>query len=452
MTFLLTCISLYPRILLGFLITNFFWKTTQTKHFLIKFFLIILIGFGFSSLVSFLWMWLSLPLEIYVYIEILLAIVVSIYLIARYYKKINTKMIYVFVRESKEKLWLFLGVISFLGFATTLTFTGLENPHGGFDAWYNWNIVARFIYRGGSEWQATFLRTLSNPDYPLFVPISIALSWFYIQKETIFAPLVFHFILSLFAVGLLFAFIYAFKGIKQATLAVILFIAQPISISGMSQYADFPLSYIILAVGGLTLLYFQAQEKQLALLVGFLTGLAAWTKNEGFIIIISSTMVWIYIGWFYNRLALQNYILGLIFPLGIVILFKIFLAPSNGIISSWQTMLDRILDLDRFILISQKFITTLWSVGGEYMIILIGIYAVLVGGTNKQNGGLKIIFGMILFQLFAYFAIYLVTPYNVEWHLKTSLSRLYLHVYPLFLLLFFMWLKSPDELIKKETI
>lgn len=452
MTFILTLLSLFPRIVLGFLITNLIWKPAQTKYFLIKIFIAPVIGFGFSSLISFLWMWLGFSLNLYVKIEILLAVIFIFYLIIHYYKENNIKSIYLYFRETKEKSWFFVAALGLLGYMMMLIFTGLENPHGGFDAWYNWNIVSRFIYRGESDWQSTFLRNLSNTDYPLFLPISIALSWFYVQKETIFAPLIFHFVISLFTIGLFFAFIYAFKGLKQATLGMIFFVSQTISTSGMSQYADFPFSYIMLAIGGLTLLYLQTQEKQIAFLSGFLAGLAAWTKNEGFVTVIISTVIWGYIGWFYNRLAFKKYILGLIFPLGIVMLFKVFLAPSNEIVSNLQTMLDKILDFERYIFILHKFIVTFWSVGGGYIVVILLIYVLVVGKTSQSFTGLRIISVMILLQMLAYFGTYLVTPYDLQWHLKTSLSRLYLHIYPLFFLLFFMWLKSPDEIIEKEAI
>jgi hypothetical protein len=58
---------------------------------------------------------------------------------------------------------------------------------------------------------------------------------------------------------------------------------------------------------------------------------------------------------------------------------------------------------------------------------------------------------VIGFQLAVYFGIYLLTPLDLDYHLRTSLDRLYMHVLPLALLGIFLWLKSPQELLSKES-
>ncbi len=63
-----------------------------------------------------------------------------------------------------------------LAFGVTLAcavaaFVGLSAaaPHGGWDAWMNWNLRARLIFRGGADWRAAFSPLLdwSHPDYQL---------------------------------------------------------------------------------------------------------------------------------------------------------------------------------------------------------------------------------------------------------------------------------------------
>jgi ABC-type Fe3+-siderophore transport system permease subunit len=90
----------------------------------------------------------------------------------------------------------------------------------------------------------------------------------------------------------------------------------------------------------------------------------------------------------------------------------------------------------------------LWKLGGTpvSLIGLIIFVALLIGRAKRPLSGTWTIAMMIILQLAVYFGIYLLTPLELTYHLKTSLDRLYLHVFPLALLWFFVWLKSPQEL------
>jgi hypothetical protein len=57
---------------------------------------------------------------------------------------------------------------------------------------------------------------------------------------------------------------------------------------------------------------------------------------------------------------------------------------------------------------------------------------------------------LVSIQLVIYFGVYVVTPYDLVWHLRTSLNRLYTHVFPLCVLCLFAWLAAPEELAGKR--
>jgi hypothetical protein len=140
-------------------------------------------------------------------------------------------------------------------------------------------------------------------------------------------------------------------------------------------------------------------------------------------------------------------LIGLALPLAVVILFKIFLAPPNDLARGSENVLQKIVDFQRYALILKEAALTLWNIGGGplNLIGVLALYGILVGGSGSRAPGLWMIGLVILFQLAAYFAIYLVTPHDLEWHLKTSFNRLILHILPLALLLFFLWVKPPPE-------
>jgi len=45
--------------------------------------------------------------------------------------------------------------------------------------------------------------------------------------------------------------------------------------------------------------------------------------------------------------------------------------------------------------------------------------------------------------------IYLVTPYELSWHLRYSSERLLFHLWPSFLFVYFMIVRTPEEVLSE---
>ena len=91
----------------------------------------------------------------------------------------------------------------------------------------------------------------------------------------------------------------------------------------------------------------------LLILAGFMAGLAAWTKNEGSLFVLV-TLPALFIAFFRQNpwRVLGWYLLGLAFPLMIVLYFKEFLAPPSDVLSSGITRsIQQALDVSRHITI-----------------------------------------------------------------------------------------------------
>jgi hypothetical protein len=450
MNALLAFLSLLPRLLLGIAIL----QRLGVRNNLLKISLAPAVGFGVSSLCAFLWFWVGLPATIYVILEIVLILIFTLWVFLPLRHHILDEIRLLRNIDGVSPFWLALFFVSVVIFIINLATTVFQFPHGGMDAWMNWNVVSRFIALGGEDWQNTFQRLLGHPDYPLFMTVTNAITWVFMQNDSVWGPIAFHFLLSLSTVGLLTSLLYTLKDAAQATLVGILFMTQ-IFIAGhsMSQLADFPLAYLILGAGGVTLLYVKHGKTHHALLAGFLAGLAAWTKNEGLVTVGGFTLVWFIFDWQNGWSGFKRYAAGLACPLVVVILFKVFLAPPNDLTSSADNIWKLVTDTGRIAFILSKAAKTLWNFN-ENPIPLIGliiVYGVIIGKSRLKPAGLWMLGVVILVQLTAYFAIYLITPHDLEWHLRTSLSRLYMHVLPLTLLLFFIWIKSPRELASKES-
>ena len=450
MTLFLSFVALLPRLLLGFCIVHFIWGAMDGKSLFVKVFLSAGIGFGISSLFGFLWIWLGLPLTVYVILESAVAVALTGWI---FYKN-RTEFHIPKMTDKTNFIWGLILAVSVLLFAINLALYSLQFPHGRPDAWINWNVAARFIYLGGADWQATFLRQWDHPDYPLFMALTNAITWVFTGNTSTWGPIAFHFIISLFTAGSLFALVNYFRDFKQASVATVLFVSLPFIVDqSMRQYADLLLAYLILAAGGLTLLYVQTKESRLAILAGVLIGLGGWAKNEGLAAIAGFTFVWILITLRTERSAFKSYMFGLAFPLLVIMLFKLFLAPSNDLLSVQGNPFDKILDIQRYAVILREAGIMLWRLGGTPipLIGLIILAALLIGRSADCIAGTWTFGVMIAFQLAAYFGIFLLTPNDLTWHLNTSLDRLYLHVFPLALLWLFLWLRSPQEFSSKES-
>lgn len=449
MTLLLSFAALLPRLLLGFCIVHLFWNAMDGKSLLVKVFLSAGIGFGISSLLGFLWIWLGLPLTIYVVLESVLAIALTGRVL--YAQRLRLQKL----TDKPDLIWVLILAAGVFLFVLNLAIYSLQYPHGRPDAWINWNVVARFVYLGGADWQATFLRQWDHPDYPFFMALTNAITWVFLHGTSTWGPIAFHFTISFFTAGLLFAFVNLLRDFKQASLTAVIFMSLPFIVDqGMRQYADLLLAYLILAAGGLTLLYHQTKEKQLAILAGLFVGLGGWAKNEGLAAILGFSLVWGLIALKKEeRPAFRNYFAGLVFPLLVTVLFKVFLAPSNDLLSAQGSSFDKLFDIERYITIFKEAGVMLWNLGNTpiSLIGLIILAALLMGRSANRITGMWTIGVVIALQLVIYFGIYLLTPLELTYHLRTSADRLYMHVLPLAFLWFFIWLRSPQEHTSKES-
>jgi len=59
---------------------------------------------------------------------------------------------------------------------------------------------------------------------------------------------------------------------------------------------------------------------------------------------------------------------------------------------------------------------------------------------------------LVILQLFGYFIIYLVTPFNLSWHIRSSMDRLLFHLLPMSLFFYFVTIHSVSILWDKKPL
>lgn len=362
---------------------------------------------------------------------------------------------------------------AFIASIISIIMASLKEPHGKWDAWLIWNLHARFIHRSGEYWRDFFSSGLdwSHLDYPLLIPLSIARSWKYMGNESLAATLSLSIIFTFMTIGLICLSLSVLRSKSQGYLSGLVLMGSPFFVLlGASQMADIPFSFFFLATLVAFFLHdrFYADYHPVLIMAGMAAGLSAWTKNEGLLFIMIVMMIRFMIitykqGWKASIKQTMWITVGLLPVLMIVIYFKTSLAPATDLFSGQtsQEIVDKLFDFRRYyqILISYILVGVSFTQGvidvrkgirfdpGAANIVLLSIYMILVGlrihpkdKLNMMNGWLT-----VFFILTGYFFIYVLTPHDLNWHLPTSLNRLFIQLWPSVVFLCFMMARTPEE-------
>jgi hypothetical protein len=317
-------------------------------------------------------------------------------------------------------------------------------------------LFARFIYRGGEQWRSAFTGILAphHPDYPLLLPATIARCWYYAGKETQFVPILIAMLFTFATVALLISTLTFLRDRTQGLIAgIVLLGSSNFIVLGAMQVADVPLGFFFLA----TIVLIAIQDKfpdntRLSLLAGMMAGFSCWTKNEGllFLIIILAIRTFIVICFNRSRLYIKqiaNMIIGTGMILIVVIWYKIMLAPSNDIMSAQNIngVIDKIVSNTNYSIIIRSFFFGIFDTMPLVLLLIIYFFCLKMHIEKAANRIVLTSVLVVSLMLAGYFFIYLITPFDVTWHLQTSLSRLLLQLWPSLLFAFFMFVRSFEE-------
>jgi hypothetical protein len=159
------------------------------------------------------------------------------------------------------------------------------------------------------------------------------------------------------------------------------------------------------------------------------------------------------------------------FPVLLILaIFKTQLALSNDLFAGLtiQQILPKLSDAHRVYEIFKAYVLTglsftqgfanirrgIYFHPGLVNVILLSVYLLLMGMRIDAKDRFNILNTavVLLLMLAGYFVIYLISPYELNYHLMTSLNRLYMQLWPSAVFLFFMMARTPEEaLIGKDV-
>ncbi|HEV2397672.1 MAG TPA: glycosyltransferase family 39 protein [Candidatus Sulfotelmatobacter sp.] len=340
----------------------------------------------------------------------------------------------------------------------------IVHPYGdGWDAFSIWNLHARFMFRGGSHWRDGFTNIISwsHPDYPLLLPASVAHFWTYLGDDNTAVPAVISLLFAASTLGLLCSSLNGLRGRNIALLAGVSLLCTPFFVEqAAAQYADVPLSFFFLATVVLFCIHHQRypDSNRLLVLSGIAGGFAAWTKNEGLLFLCVALSVGVVFAGIRKREggsnaasrasgfsrwpALALFSVGAIPILVLILWFKHSIAPPGDLFSTPASMLGKLMTPGRYWTVFRWYVRQVFRFGHWWIAPGTALFALLYFAYRQKNEDHRNpafwpIFSTLTLTAAGYFVIYLITPYDIYWHLRFSLNRLFLQLWPSVIFLFF---------------
>lgn len=407
----------------------------------------LLLALGISSISYFLLLWLGIASTPAVWV-IQIAVVAGSFAAAFRFLRIAPPSAY---PQQVPIDWMFpLVAVAALAFSALWVSKQMEtHPHGNWDAWSMWNARAKFL-ASPSNWRNAVSPALESihPDYPLLLPAVVAWPWRVAGEPLTAIP----YLVAIAFAAAIFAVVAACAALARSktagyVAAILLFSGSTFIGESMSLYADVPLAAFLVASIALVVL-----DAGVASLVfaGVLAALAAWTKNEGILLL---PVLLIATGLF-RRIADSVKVLAGAAPvLAVLIAYKVLLAPATDQFTkqTGSAIASKILDPGRYALIAGAFTGEILSFAPLYThpILLIALLAWalrFVDGAARKQAYLA--GSVALAMAAAYFASFVVTPYDLKWHLETALSRLLVQIWPAAVLAVVLALRPAEDYVQ----
>jgi hypothetical protein len=438
------------------------------------------IGLGITSATIFLWLaWIGRPGAAYLVFEVGSAILLTTIAFYRFHRYKSGSQ-----NESTpdcetndvpikwlKRLVIILLLISSGSFGLKAF---IEAPYGTIDVRIVWNYRAQWLFRGGDQWEYAFYSPVARDaeyeddkghaaDYPLLVTGSVYRGWEITGNDHVAIPIL---IAGIFTFGtylLLYASLALLRNRNQGYLAVLFMLLTTQFLHlGTDQYGDVPLAFFVLSTVALFALKdrFPAISLQTLVLIGFTASCAAWTKNEG-LMFFGLVILVRFIGQIgkiaWSKLGQEffYFLLGMLPVMGTLLYFKLNFAPRNDMINipTLKATVVHLLDLDRYLIVITEILKKVYSFNDK-IVILMAVYF-LISGLDRSGKVKKHILPhviLLLLMLCGYLFAYVITPYDLRWHIGSSLRRLFIQLWPAWVFLFFYSVRGPEQSAEEDRV
>lgn len=345
-------------------------------------------------------------------------------------------------------------LLVFLFVCGLVALRGLEvsksNPYGSWDAIAMWNLHARILNRAPENSAAVFGRLeAGHPEYPLLLPGAIAGQFALVGHESLVVPTVTGIVVFAAAVGTVIWLVWATAGMMYGLAAGITLLVTPaIGHFGFDQCADVPVSYTLVLAVGLVSLGLRSGSHKVPwrpfLVAGFVLGCLIWLKNEGMVhamIVMGVTLV-VAVG---RRMlgsdghgltrALISLVAGAVPGLAALVVFRLTWVGSREAQAFLRGTDEKLLSWDRWSTVLHGMVSAMlppsglerWGLWWVVFPLLVVLYA--FRGRLRGNRVIPLLTSG--FAILAYVGFYVLSPYDLAWHIPRSIDRLLVQLLPL---------------------
>lgn len=328
-------------------------------------------------------------------------------------------------------------------------------PLGEWDALGIWNLKAKLMLLGGGQWIAVFdPAAVAHADYPIGQPLTVARLWRYAGGADTVTPRVVAGLATVWPVLLVALLVGRLRGVViGAAAGTVTAGATAYLLQGAWQYADHMLAMFVVAALGCLAVWREtcadAGRGGWLILAGLMAGGAAWTKNEGLLLVglmVAAVVVTAGRG---RWRAAGVMLLGAVPGLVAVALVKLVLAEAGSDLLEGEQVRQtagRLVDAERWTLVANLG----WLLVRQYVdvlavaaLVLAGVMGAVVRGPKSGVrslagegapgacwGGGALVGVIVLAQVAGYVLVYVMLSRDLGWHLQTSTSRLVVQVWP----------------------
>jgi len=315
-------------------------------------------------------------------------------------------------------------------------------PHGEWDAWAVWNLRARALLRGAPDWAGIFSPDIgwSSPDYPLLVPLTIARLWVYTGTESTTVPILVAATFFVASIATMIVSVGEARGWTSGLLGgAVLLVSRTSVFHNGCQCGDGPLAFFILvAVCSAVVAHHACDSGRLFLVSGLASGLAAWTKNEGIVVL---ALVALFVALFRDTWAPRrwaSFALAAALPVLAVGFFKLRLAGTSNYLfgpGAIPAMSAKLADTARWSIVLGSFAHLIprWGDIPGGALLSAAVVVAATGRADRESLARALpALASISALTIAYMVVYVVTPLPLEWQIAVSLSRLLAQLWPTF--------------------
>ncbi len=334
----------------------------------------------------------------------------------------------------------------------------LAVPEGGGDALAIWNLRAKFL--ATDQWRLAYAPEIrwSNQDYPLMLPAWVARGWGLAGSHVHAVPQQTTAAFTYGTVLLLVTGVALARGLSHALLAgTFLLGCTAYLLEGTQQQADVPQSFFFLGtLVSLARYDVSARHSGWLVVAGIFAGMGTSVKNEGMAFLVAATAAVFAVtafqrGWRDAAGTLLYFLAGAAPFVMQTVAIKQFLAPPSWL--TWPgdlTLSQRIGTLERHRMITYAIYNEFRLFAGfprQLALPLLAMYALVAGfrvPTGHAAPGIALV--ALTVNLVCVYLVYVVSPFDLAWHLSTSMSRLFTQWLPSLLFLWCLCLNTPERL------